>query len=396
MLNRLRGINRQLHLLFAESVRSAGRGTDTNREEDTEHGDVTVSAVADQSARLADAAANPPSASWQGQSIPLGAPGPWEALRDGLRRGSVSQLVVLRVGVAALVAGIAAGLLDLERAYWAVAAAVLILHAGMDWTRTLQRGAERLLGTWVGLLLAGVVLLVHPHGLWLALVIMVLQFTIEATVMRNYALATVFITTAAITIAAGGQKVADVPGLLMARGVDTTIGCIVALIVFVVLTPRAKLTRVPEALTGTLSKCANVVDFLADGDASTRLARVARRELQSAVFTLGEAYATAVGGSTGQRRAAEKSWPAVSATQSLAYAVLSTCWMLEHDDAVLAAAVAEDLSPATDGLEAVHEAFRILETAVRAAEVPDQLPQVPRFLHQEIQTLSQSLPLASR
>ena len=240
-LSRLQGINRELHLLFAETLRAS------------ELTETVGAAVAEKASSLGTAAGNPPPATWHGQSLPLGAPGIWEALRDGLRHGSVSRLVVLRVGAAALIAGIAAALLGLDRAYWAVAASVLILHAGMDWTRTLQRGAERLLGTWVGLLLAGAVLLVHPQGLWLVLVIMVVQFTIESTVMRNYALATVFITTAAITIASGGQKVGDVPGLLLARGVDTTIGCVIALLVFVVLTPRARLTRIPEALSKTLT-----------------------------------------------------------------------------------------------------------------------------------------------
>jgi uncharacterized membrane protein YccC len=390
-LLRLRAINRQLHLLFATTVRAAGRG-------DAAEPVVVNKVLVDKAVRLAFVAAHAGHASGHEhkQSIPLGAPGPWQALRDGLRPGSVSQLVVLRVGAAALIAGIVAGFLDLERAYWAIAAAVLILHAGMDWLRTLQRGAERLLGTWAGLVLAGAVLFIHPQGLWLALLIMVVQFTIEVTVMRNYALAAVFITTAALTIASGGQKVADIPGLLLARGVDTTIGCTIALLVFVVLTPRATLTRIPWALTASLAATLTVVDRLAAGNASTPDGHLARRELQSAVFNLGEAYATAVGGSTGQRRAAEQSWPAVSATQALAYATLSTCWMLEQDDAGLAAEVADALGPVSGGLAAVHDAFAILTASVRTGTAPEPSPQPPPFLHQEIATLRNSLPLESR
>lgn len=389
-LVRLRGMNRQLHLLFAETVRSAGRG------------DAADPAVTDRAVRLAFSASHATPATWHGQDgIPLGAPGPWRALRDGLRRGSMSQLVVLRVGVAALVAGIAAGFLDLERAYWAVAAAVLILHAGMDWLRTLQRGAERLLGTWAGLLLAGVVLTVHPQGPWLALLIMVVQFTIEVTVMRNYALAAVFITTAAVTIASGGQKVADISGLLLARGVDTTIGCVIALLVFAVVTPRATLTRIPAALTATLQAAGPVVDALAAGAASTGQGRLARRQLQSAVFNLGETHAAAVGGSTSQRGAAERCWPAVSATQSLAYHILATCWAVEQGDAGMAGEVAADLTGAggaggtagAGGLGTVHETLGILAAAIQTGGPPSPLPELPRFLRKEAATLAESLPL---
>ncbi|MCX6500697.1 MAG: FUSC family protein [Arthrobacter sp.] len=383
-LDRLQGINRQLHLLFAETVRAAGRG------------DTAGGAVAERATQLAAAAGNPPATAWPGGSIPLGAPGPWEALRAGVRRGSVSRLVVLRVGVAALIAGIAAGLLGLERAYWAVASAVLILHMGMDWLRTLQRGAERLLGTWIGLLLAGAVLVLHPQGLWLVLVVMVLQFIIEVTVMRNYALAAVFITTVAITIASGGRRVDDVPGLLLARGVDTSIGCGIALVVFVVLTPRATLARIPAALTSTLNAAGAVVDFLATNDASTRDAHLARRKLQAAVFRLGEASAAAVGGSTGQRRAAEQSWPAVFAAQSLAYGVLSACWLLDRGDAAMAKELSGAFAPDTGGLAAVHAAFGILKTAIRTGASPEQLPELPHFLDQETSTLRDSLPLSPR
>jgi hypothetical protein len=85
---------------------------------------------------------------------------------------------------------------------------------------------------------------------------------------------------------------------------------------------------------------------------------LARRDLQTATFNLGEPYATAVGGSTGQRRAAEQCWPAVSAAQNLAYCVLSTCWMFEQD-----------------------------------GTTPEPLPKLPRFLEQVVSTLSDSLPL---
>ncbi|NVM97281.1 FUSC family protein [Arthrobacter sp. SDTb3-6] len=385
-LNRLQRINQQLHRLFAKTVR------------DTAGGEAPGPEVADQAVRLGFAAAKAPTAHWHGGSIPLGAPGPWEALRDGLRRGSVSQLVVLRVGVAALVAGVAAGLLDLERAYWAVAASVLILHAGMDWTRTLQRGAERLLGTWAGLLLAGLVLLVRPQGPWLALVVMAVQFTIESTVMRNYALAAVFITTAAITIASGGRQVADIPGLLLARGVDTTIGCVIALLVFVALTPRATLTRIPAAMAAILAAAGPVVDFLAADQAASRPAHHARRKLQAAVFAMDESYATAVGGSAVQRRAAERCWAAVSAAQGLAYSLLAACWMLEQHDGgaagELAAELSAELGPGTGGAETIRGAFTTLATAIHTGKAPGPLRELPRFLRKETTALAESLPLS--
>lgn len=388
-LNRLRGINRRLHRLFAEIVKDAA------------HGEPIPEKSADLAVRLSFAAADNPSETWQGGSIPLGAPGPWRALRDGLRPGSLSQLVVLRVGIAALVSGVAAGLLDLERAYWAVAASVLILHAGMDRLRMLQRGFERMAGTWVGLLLAGLVLAIHPQGFWLVLIVMALQFIIEMTVMRNYALAAVFITTVALTIAAGAQQVTNVPELLLARGVDTTIGCLIALLVFITVSPRATPTRIPAALLALFAAVRPVVDFLAANQTGTEPAHEARFKLQTAIFALRESSSTAMGGSTAQRRTAEQSWPAVSTVQTLAYALLSACWLLEQHDGgtpgeaagAAAGEISADLAPGTGGAEAIAEMLEIFSTAVRDGVKPDQLPTLPRFLRREAAAVVGSLPL---
>src|SRR5690606_32584013 len=149
-------------------------------------------------------------------AIPHGYPRSWTLLREGLAPGSNSLRVVLRVGLACLLAGTVAATLEVERAYWAMAAALLMLHQGLSWTRTVQRSVERTAGTWAGPLLAGSGLGLHRSGPWLALVVMGLRFAIEIVVVRNYGLAVVFITAAALTIASGGRPVDDLGSLLLA------------------------------------------------------------------------------------------------------------------------------------------------------------------------------------
>jgi hypothetical protein len=76
---------------------------------------------------------------------------------------------------------------------------------------------------------------------------MLLQCVIEMCVVRNYALAVVFITAAVLSIGTGGQQVTGLDDLLLARGVDTAIGCVVALRVFVLMTRCTATARVPAA-----------------------------------------------------------------------------------------------------------------------------------------------------
>ena len=121
-----------------------------------------------------------------------------------------------------------------------------------DWNRSVQRGLERIIGTLLGLALAGAVLWVAPQGLWLALMLAALQFLIFMLVVGNYALAVVFITAARVTMASGGHAVENIAALLWARAIDTIIGCTIGIGVLLVTAPRAVAVPIPQELAAAL------------------------------------------------------------------------------------------------------------------------------------------------
>jgi hypothetical protein len=313
-LHRLRATNHALHVVFADAMTTAADG-----------GTPPPGAAAQ--ARQLSRMELPPGtvATRDIDRIPLGRPPVAWLLRRAVTPGSQTRHVMLRVAIAAPIAGTIAALLGVGRAYWAMAAAVLVLHQGVDWIRTLQRGTERMVGTWVGLGLAAVILLVHPQGFWLVLIVALLQFTIELLVVRNYTLAVVFITATALTIASGARRV-DAGELLVSRGVDTAIGCAVAIVVYLVAARRQEATRLTDAITRTLDAIAVACANLARGDAISLSARTARRDLQLATIAMLDAYDAAAGGSAGQRRSAEPRWDVVAATEDLAYRTIAACW----------------------------------------------------------------------
>jgi len=143
-------------------------------------------------------------------------PGP--AWTDGER------MLVARVAIVTVV-GIALGLvLDPERAYWIVGAAIAVIGVAADRRAALTRGMHRMIGTIIG---AGVYLLLAPlpiPALWLALVLGVLQFTIELFVVRNYALALVFITPLVLLLTGAATGTVDTVAVATERVVDTLVG----------------------------------------------------------------------------------------------------------------------------------------------------------------------------
>jgi hypothetical protein len=124
--------------------------------------------------------------------------------------------------------------------------------------------------------------------------------------------------------------VPDLQHFLVTRGLDTVIGCVVALLVYRVALHRhgpAPLAAAVRA-TGAAVELAGV--HLDAGAVTSAPARAARRDLQVSAMNLLDAYQNAIGGSAEQRAEAERLWPTVAATEELAYRTLAACWAFEH------------------------------------------------------------------
>lgn len=379
-LSHLRALNRDLNLIFVDALNAPAAAS--------------LTALADEARALAIEAADARSEVERTDPghVPLGHHGFLDSLRQSLRPWSPPLLVAARVGVATVLAGAVGAALGIERAYWTMAAAVLMLHQGLDFMRSLQRGVERMSGTMVGLILAGAILAIHPQGPWLVLTLAALQFAIEMTVIRNYALAVVFITAAALTIAAGGHPVADVGHMLWVRGADTVIGCVIGLAVLVLTTPRTVAVRIPQEMLNLLAALKTALSLAARAEVATASGRQARRDLQHRTIVLLQAYDAAIGATPWHRDAAERAWPAVVAAQRLAYRVLATCWSLENAGAEGAQAARTLFGPA--GEEETANALTVLSSAIRSGTRPAPLADMPAFLSTEMHNLHDSLVYA--
>lgn len=379
-LSHLRALNRELHLLFVGVLNTPRSDA------------AALAGVVDAAQAVVTRARG--AAGQAGFTapthVPLGHLGLRESLRDGLRAWSPVVLATVRVGAATAIAGTIGAMLGLEHAYWAMAAAVLILHQGLDWVRSVQRGIARVAGTFIGLALAGGILALHPQGPWLVAILMVVQFTIEMTVVRNYALAVVFITAAALTIASGGLPVHHIGHLLWVRAEDTVIGCVTGLAILALTSPCFVEIRIPRELVGTLVALKRVLAHAAKGDVTCVAARRARRALQHQAIALLQAYEASVGATPWHRDAAERAWPTVSAAQRLVYRTLAVCWSLEESGGPGAAH--QLFGPG--GERDIGLALLELSNAIRAGAKPQPLPRLPEFLEAEMRNLHDSLVYA--
>lgn len=154
------------------------------------------------------------------------------AVAEGGARRHLARYVI-----AVTISGLVATLIGVDHTYWAMVAAVATM-GGPDLAARLVRGVHRVIGTFVGLGLAAVILFWYPSGFVIVILVGVLSLAVELVIGRNYALGCVFITPLALAM---GQLAHEVPvgQLLIDRGWETAFGAAVAMIILVLIpSPR--------------------------------------------------------------------------------------------------------------------------------------------------------------
>ena len=123
-----------------------------------------------------------------------------------------------------------AQLFQLERPYWVPVSCLAVIQ-GASLRAVWNKQVQRIFGTGIGLLLTWALLLL-PLDKWsVALMMIVLTFTVETLVVRHYGLAAIFITPMTIFLAEAtrlGHGSAD--AMLRARLQDTVLGSVVGLV----------------------------------------------------------------------------------------------------------------------------------------------------------------------
>ncbi len=161
-------------------------------------------------------------------------PGPW------VGPGEIE--LIARIAVASIVGAlVTALLLDPHRAYWTVAASVAVVGLSTARSYSLTRGLHRMTGTLLGAVVYLVIAPLSEHPILLVLVFTVLQFIIEVVVVRNYALALVFITPLVLLLVGAAMGGGDHFASAGERVIDTVVGSLIAILTVLIHRPRRSL-----------------------------------------------------------------------------------------------------------------------------------------------------------
>jgi uncharacterized membrane protein YccC len=174
--------------------------------------------------------------------------GPLATLRANLHLGSTACRHALRLAVCLAVAEGIERAFDWRRSYWLPMTVAIVLKP--DFTGTFSRGVLRLAGTLSGLLLATALFHFYPTAaVWHTILVALLTFILRWLGPANYG---VFVTAVSalivLMVAMTGVSPKEV---ILARGLNTTVGGILALVGYWVW-PTWERTRVSEIMAKML------------------------------------------------------------------------------------------------------------------------------------------------
>lgn len=151
-----------------------------------------------------------------------------ETLKPARNNSDIWESVIMGVfmGISLLIGH----LFHLDFPYWLPISCAAVMQ-GVSQQHIWQRSFQRILGTFIGMGGAWLLLQLHMTPLTVCISILVLQFIIEMLVARHYALAVVFITPMTLLLAEAAGAMSRPPGeLISLRFWDITLGSLIGAI----------------------------------------------------------------------------------------------------------------------------------------------------------------------
>ncbi|MEV6872533.1 FUSC family protein [Amycolatopsis sp. NPDC051128] len=301
-------------------------------------------------------------------------PTPWHRrVREwagSLASGPLTWIAALRLSLCVAIAEAVGLLVPLERSYWITLTVGIVLKP--DFGSVFGRAVLRGVGTVAGVGIGAAVLGFGAHGWVLVALIAVFAGGIAVGKVRNYGVQSAFVTPLIILqmdLANNGNW-----SVVLARLVDTAVGCVIVLVFGYLLWPGSRRPQVGGRLADGLDAVAKYVRcaLVETSTAEARLARSrARRGAYRALADLRTAFQQVVVEPSANGRQAVAWWPVIAAQERVADAVTEVGVTIGRGAP----------PPDPDDIELLTAALDELAAAVREQRDPRSmpLPDAPRL-----------------
>jgi uncharacterized membrane protein YccC len=279
---------------------------------------------------------------------------------DQVLAGPAAWLHALRLGVCMAVAEALTLFVPLERSYWLALTVAIVLKPdfGSVFARAVQRGG----GTFVGAFLGAAVLALNPNGWVLVLFAAVIAFLLPIAQVRQYGMFATALTPLVIVLLEIGH--AGSWDLLVARLLDTVVGCVVVLVVGYLLWPGSRKPKIGGRLADAVDSIAAYTDLALRADPHGRNAL--RRRTYRQLSDLRTELQRVLVEPWGAGRLAAAWYPAIIGLERVTGSVTRVSVDIGQGDAV----------PPAEDVDRLVTALRGIAGSIREQRPPADPPQV--------------------
>ncbi|WP_045521449.1 FUSC family protein [Neobacillus niacini] len=302
-------------------------------------------------------------------------------------KNSIVFITAVRFGIVTIIAAIIAYQFEFTRPFWVPLSCVAVM-SGFTIVATYHRAIQRAFGTILGILIASLILMTHPSGFIIAVLILLLTFITELFIVKNYGLAALFFTPNALLMAESTSHGSfTFTYFASARLIDIFIGIVIGLIGVFFVGRQSASSRLPHLITKTIRSQAQFLLILFSDQGTGYNARKSREimKMRTNLNNLKTLYDTATGEIPVNKKALEYYWPVIFSIEHLGY-LLENCSKNEYRPI---------LSDKT-----LSQLLYVCETMANAANRKQSpsiknVPEIEKFpsIHNEIITLQKSLQI---
>lgn len=268
--------------------------------------------------------------------------------------GHLARVYVIRLALCMGVASAVSLAGWFERSYWVMLTVALILKP--DFGSVFARAVQRALGTFVGILIGTVVLLVVPYGPALLIPLAAFAALLPYGLQRNWGLMSTFQAPLVLLLVdlltQGGPKLAEV------RLVDTVAGCVIVLLLGYLPWPTSWEAPVGPRFADAVSAAADYLRHAFDLRYGQRA--LLRRKAYDALADMRTVFQRAVTEPPAISRRVTTWLPAMTALEQVADATATTVARTEHGAS----------PPSEEGIRALVTALEDIAADVRAGHSP--------------------------
>lgn len=302
---------------------------------------------------------------------------------------SIVFLTAVKYGIILTIAALIAYAFEFNRSYWVPLSCAAVL-LGSTIMSTFLRAIQRSVGTIIGVVIASLILSIHPEGFFISMIILLLTFLTELFIVRNYALATMFITPNALVMAESTTQMHNMPFFATTRIIDIIIGCLIGLLGVLLVGRTSASGLLPHLIAKTIRSQAQFLLMLFSEqrkDFHFEKSRV-HIKMHTNLTNLRTVYTTALGERPSNKKALEFLWPVIFSIDQLGYLLDSSL---------------KDLDRPILSEEKLAQFLYILETLAQTAEyhrpyVEKDVPDINGFskIQKEIISLQNAMNVCEK